>query len=139
MPDTTVYESTINGGFASIGKTVMLMTSLSLTIINMTTKTTTQLCNTIHPGEILLEEFLQPLQISQYRLAKEIQVPPRRINEIVHGTRGVTADTALRLAQYFGTTAQFWMNLQNQYDLTISAQSFNPSLEEFIRPLTAER
>ena len=71
----------------------------------------------IHPGEILLEEFLKPLGLSQYRLAKGISVPPRRINEIVHGKRSITADTALRLARYFGTTERFWMNLQIRYDL----------------------
>src|SRR5688572_20086970 len=71
----------------------------------------------IHPGEILLEEFLRPMEISQYRLAKDISVPPRRINEIVHGLRGISADTALRLARYFGTTDRFWMNLQTHFDL----------------------
>ncbi len=73
----------------------------------------------IHPGEILLEEFLEPMEVSQYRLAKDISVPPRRINEIVHGKRGITADTALRLARYFGTTERFWMNLQTRYDLEV--------------------
>ena len=71
----------------------------------------------IHPGEILLDEFLRPLMITQYRLAKEISVPPRRINEIVHGKRAVSADTALRLSRYFGTSERFWLNLQNRYDL----------------------
>lgn len=71
----------------------------------------------IHPGEVLLEEFLKPLEISQYRLAKDISVPPRRINEIVHGQRGISADTALRLARYFGTTERFWLNLQARFDL----------------------
>ena len=71
----------------------------------------------IHPGEILLKEFLEPLELSQYRLAKDVSVPPRRINEIVHGKRGITADTALRLARYFGTSERFWMNLQIRYDL----------------------
>jgi addiction module HigA family antidote len=71
----------------------------------------------IHPGEVLLEDFLLPLGVSQYRLAKDIAVPPRRVNEIVHGIRGISADTALRLARYFGTTAEFWMNLQSRYDL----------------------
>jgi addiction module HigA family antidote len=70
----------------------------------------------VHAGEVLLEEFLNPMEISQYRLAKDIRVPPRRINEIVHGIRGVTADTALRLARYFGTSERFWLNLQAQYD-----------------------
>lgn len=69
-----------------------------------------------HPGEILLEDFLKPLGISQYALAKAIGVPPRRVNEIVHGKRGITADTALRLAVFFGTDAQSWINLQTHYD-----------------------
>ena len=73
----------------------------------------------IHPGEILLEEFLGPMGISQYRLAKEISVDPRRINEIVLGKRGVTADTALRLSRYFGMTERFWLNLQSRYDLEL--------------------
>ncbi len=71
----------------------------------------------VHPGEILAEEFLEPLGLSQYRLAKDIGVPARRINEIVHRTRGITADTALRLARYFGTSERFWLNLQMRYDL----------------------
>lgn len=73
----------------------------------------------IHPGEILLQEFLEPLGISQYRLAKDISVPARRINEIVHGVRAITADTALRLARYFGTSDRFWLNLQTRYDLEV--------------------
>ena len=73
----------------------------------------------VHPGEILLEEFLEPLELSQYRLAKELSVPPRRINEIVHGKRAISADTALRLARYFGTSDEFWMNLQVHYDLEV--------------------
>jgi addiction module HigA family antidote len=71
----------------------------------------------VHPGEILEEEFLKPIGISQYRLAVDISVPPRRINEIVHGKRGISADTALRLSRYFGTTAKFWLNIQIRYDL----------------------
>lgn len=70
-----------------------------------------------HPGEILTEEFLKPLKITQYRLAKDTSVPPRRINEIVHGTRSISADTALRLARYFSTSPEFWLNLQARYDL----------------------
>ena len=73
----------------------------------------------IHPGEILLEEFLSPLGVSQYRLAKETSVPPRRINEIVRGLRSVSADTALRLARYFGTSERFWLNIQAHYDLEV--------------------
>ncbi|HWH32440.1 MAG TPA: HigA family addiction module antitoxin [Egibacteraceae bacterium] len=83
----------------------------------------------VHPGEILLEEFLNPMQLSQYRLAKEISVPPRRINEIVHGKRAVTADTALRLARYFGTTPRFWLNLQAQHDLDSEADRLGDRLE----------
>lgn len=75
-----------------------------------------------HPGEILNEDFLKPLGMSQYRLAQAIRVPPRRINEIVKGERGVSADTALRLARFFGTSAEVWMNLQSRYDL-LSAQA----------------
>jgi antitoxin HigA-1 len=71
----------------------------------------------IHPGEILLEDFLKPMGISQYRLAQDITVPPRRINEIVHGSRRISADLALRLARYFGTTERFWLNLQSRFDL----------------------
>jgi len=69
----------------------------------------------IHPGEILIEEFLEPMEISQYRLAKDISVDPRRINEIVHGQRSITADTAFRLGRYFGMSPQFWLNLQPIY------------------------
>ncbi len=84
----------------------------------------------IHPGEILLEEFLEPLEISQYRLAKDISVPPRRINEIVHGLRAITADTALRLARYFGTSERFWLNLQMRYDLEVEKDRLGSRLEE---------
>jgi len=73
----------------------------------------------IHPGEILLLEFLEPMGISQYRVAKDISVPPRRINEIVHGKRAISADTALRLSRYFGTSERFWLNLQTRYDLEV--------------------
>jgi len=84
----------------------------------------------IHPGEILLEEFLEPMEISQYRLAKDISVPPRRINEIVHGTRAITADTALRMAKYFGTSERFWMNLQIRYDLEVEKDRLGRRLEK---------
>ena len=76
----------------------------------------------IHPGEILLEEFLEPMELSQYRLAKDISVSARRINEIVHGKRGITADTALRLARYFGMSEHFWMNLQIHHDLEVEKE-----------------
>ena len=89
----------------------------------------------IYPGEILLEEFLNPLGISQYRLAKDISVPPRRINEIVHGKRAVTADTALRLARYFGTTDQFWLNLQSRYELELERDRLGERLQAEVRVL----
>jgi len=76
----------------------------------------------IHPGEVLLDEFLEPMELSQYRLAKDISVPARRINEIVHGKRSITADTALRLARYFGTSERFWMNLQIRHDLEVEKE-----------------
>lgn len=78
---------------------------------------TTRKLAPIHPGEILLNDFLEPMGISQYRVAQDISVSPRRINEIVHGTRRITADTALRLSRYFGTTERFWLNLQSRFDL----------------------
>ena len=84
----------------------------------------------VHPGEVLLEEFLEPMEISQYRVAKDISVSPRRINEIVHGKRAVTADTALRLARYFGTSDRFWLNLQTSYDLDIERDRLGSRLEE---------
>jgi len=84
----------------------------------------------VHPGEILLEEFLEPMGISQYRLAKDISVPPRRINEIVHGLRGITADTALRLARYFGSSEGFWLNLQTRYALEVEKDRLGNRLEK---------
>ena len=89
--------------------------------------------NNIHPGEILLEEFLIPMEISQNRLARDIGVPPRRINEIVHGKRAVTADTALRLARYFGTSEAFWMGLQADYDLEEARERLGDRLEREVR------
>jgi addiction module HigA family antidote len=91
----------------------------------------------IHPGEILQVEFLEPLGISQYRLAKDINVPPRRINEIVKGTRAITANTALRLARYFATSEQFWLNLQSHYDLELERDRLGASLDKEVRTLAA--
>lgn len=88
----------------------------------------------IHPGEILMEEFIGPMGITQNKLAVSIGVPPRRINEIVHGKRRITADTALRLGRYFGMTAQFWINLQTRYDLEIEMDALGDSLDR-IQPL----
>lgn len=90
---------------------------------------TASMLASVHPGEILLEEFLEPMGISQYRLSKDISVPPRRINEIVHRNRAVTADTALRLARYFGTSERFWLNLQTAYDLEVERDRLGDRLE----------
>ena len=87
----------------------------------------------IHPGEVLNEEFLSPLGISQYRLAKETSVSPRRINEIVHGARAISADTALRLARYFGTSERFWLNLQARYDLEIEKDRLGKRLQREVK------
>jgi addiction module HigA family antidote len=83
----------------------------------------------VHPGEVLLEEFLKPMSITQYRLAKDISVPPRRVNEIVLHKRGITADTALRLGRYFGTSEQFWLNLQTEYDLDLERDRLGDRLQ----------
>ena len=92
----------------------------------------------VHPGEILLTEFLEPLGVSQYQLAKAVDVPARRINEIVHGQRRISADTALRLSRYFGTSERFWMNLQARYDLEIEKDRLGTTLDE-IQPRSAAR
>ncbi len=89
----------------------------------------------IHPGEILYEEFLKPMDISQYRLAKDISVPPRRINEIVHKKRSITADTALRLGRFFGMPPQFWLNLQSRYDLELTEDLLADRLDQEVHVL----
>lgn len=91
----------------------------------------------VHPGEVLREEFLLPYKISQYRIAKDIGVPPRRINEIVHGERAVSADTALRLARYFNTSPQFWANLQSLHDLSVTEHRIMPELSHRIKVCAA--
>jgi addiction module HigA family antidote len=90
----------------------------------------------IHPGEVLLEEFMRPLGISQYRLAKDTSVPPRRINEIVQRQRSISADTALRLAKFFGTSEMFWLNLQARYDLDVERQRLHSRLGKEVVPFT---
>ncbi|MFZ5762662.1 MAG: HigA family addiction module antitoxin [Thermodesulfobacteriota bacterium] len=90
----------------------------------------------IHPGEILLAEFLEPLGVSQYQLAKDIGVTPRRINEIIHGRRSITADTALRLGRFFNMEAQFWLNLQSHYDMEVALESLSGRLDKEVHPLT---
>lgn len=90
----------------------------------------------IHPGEILVTEFLEPMGISQYRLAKDIGVTPRRINEIVHGRRSISADTALRLSRFFGMEAQFWLNLQARYDMEVAKDELHDKIIKEVRPYT---
>ena len=107
--DSMAFESTNNGEYASSGDREMLSESRSLIITKKMTP--------LHPGEVLLEEFMIPLEISQNKLGQELGVSPRRINEMVHGKRRVTADTALRLSIYFGNTPDFWLGLQMDYDL----------------------
>lgn len=92
----------------------------------------------VHPGEVLLEDFLKPLGISQYRLAKEMKVYPRKINEIVHGKRAITADTALRLSRYFGTSAELWMNLQALYELEKARDEIELQVQLDVVPLVRE-
>jgi len=89
----------------------------------------------IHPGEILLEEFLNPMDISQYRLSKDISVDPRRINEIVHGKRAISADTALRLGRYFGMSPQFWLNLQSHYALELLVMQNGDQIQKEVKVL----
>jgi len=91
----------------------------------------------VHPGEILLEEFLNPMGITQYRLAKDINVPPRRINEIIHGKRAITANTALRLGKYFNMSPQFWINLQSHYDLEVETDNISDELESEVKVFEA--
>ena len=91
----------------------------------------------IHPGEILIEEFLKPMELSQYRLAKDISVPPRRINEIVHGKRSISADTALRLGRFFGISPQFWLNLQTRFDLEVAEDLLAERLEKEVQVLSS--
>jgi antitoxin HigA-1 len=89
----------------------------------------------VHPGEVLLEEFLKPMEISQYKLAKDISVHPRRVNEIVHGKRSISADTALRLSRYFGLSERFWLNLQARYDLEVEKDRLEGRLEDEVKVL----
>jgi len=91
----------------------------------------------VHPGEILLEDFLKPMGLSQYRLARALGVPPQRIHDLVHGRRAVTADTALRLARAFSMEAQFWMNLQGRYDLEVATDTLQARIEAEVAPLVA--
>lgn len=91
----------------------------------------------VHPGEILLEDFLKPMELSQYRLAKDVGVLPHRINEIVHGKRAVTAETALRLAKYFGTSVELWMGLQTDYDVEVARKKLGKRLQKEVSSYAA--
>ena len=91
----------------------------------------------VHPGEILFEEFMKPLGVSRNRLARDLDIPVSRVSEIVHGRRGVTADTALRLAEYFGTSPELWLNLQADFDLRVARAAAWPEIKRRIRPLKA--
>ena len=93
-----------------------------------------KLLDPIHPGEILLEEFLKPLELSQNQLSRDIDVPTTRVNEIVNGGRPITVDTAMRLARYFGTTPDFWLNLQQRFDIVTAQRKLGPKLEKKIQP-----
>ena len=93
----------------------------------------------VHPGEVLLEEFLKPMGISQYRLAKDISVPARRINEIIHGKRSISVDTALRLSRYFGISERFWLNLQIRYDLEIQKDRLEKRIENEVKVLVLDK
>ena len=117
-----------NGGFALNGMTAIRIMLKSWITIKEVLIMAAKKIPPVHPGEILFEEFLKPMGISQYRLAHDINVPPRRINEIVHGKRSITADTALRLGRYFNMSAQFWINLQSHYDLEVESDKLSDRL-----------
>jgi addiction module HigA family antidote len=131
---STAFALMTNGGYVSIGRPGMRI-MLKLQIIIRRPTMTNKNLPSIHPGEILLEEFLRPMGISQYRLAKDISVSPRRINEIVHGKRAITADTALRLGRFFGMSPQFWLNLQNRYDLEVTEDMLVGRLDKEVHAL----
>lgn len=123
-PDSTRSESTTNGGFVSLGEMEARIMSKS--------PTTTDLLKNPHPGEVLRLDLLEPMGISQNGLARAIGVPPRRINEIVHGKRAVTADSDLRLARYFGFSEGFFLRLQNAYDLMERKRQLGDALDRII-------
>lgn len=98
--------------------------------------TKTQQLAPIHPGEILLHQFLEELELSQNQLARDIDVPPTRVNDVVNGLRPITVDTAMRLARYFGNSPQFWLNLQQRYDIQMAERVLRPTLEKKIQPMS---
>ena len=133
---STVSESTITGEFAFAGEMTVLWTSKSLTIIEGMIMTRNGM-RPIHPGEILLEEFLGPLGMTAHALSQAIRVPATRVNDIVNGRRGVTADTALRLARYFGNSPEFWLNLQAAHDLRAAEREAATRIEREVSPRAA--
>ena len=132
----TVSESTISGEFAFAGEMTVLGTSKSSTIIEGMSMTKNRM-RPIHPGEILREEFLVPLAMTAHALSQAIRVPATRVNDIVNGRRGVTADTALRLARYFGNSPEFWLNLQAAHDLRVAEREAAARIEREILPRAA--
>lgn len=127
---STVYASMNSGESASFGVKETRTQFRSWTTINEGPIMPSMKSPPIHPGEVLLTEFLQPMQLSQYALAKAIGVPARRINEIVLGRRSITPDTALRLSRYFGLSERFWLNLQTRYDLEMAKDRLDERLEQ---------
>jgi addiction module HigA family antidote len=130
----TVFASTINGAFAFNGKTAALWKSRSSTTILEKTMTEERL-PPIHPGEILFEDFMKPLGLSQYRVAQDIGVPALRISQIIHGKRAVTADTAMRLARYFGTSPDVWLRLQARYELEVAEHKYGDRIAREVKVL----
>lgn len=124
----------MTNGMSALSGRVVTPIMLRSRIITKGRNKMTEKLNPIHPGEVLLEEFIKPLSLSQNRLAIEIGVDARRINEIVLGARSVTADTALRLARYFGVSPQFWLGLQAEYDLDVAMDILGDRLEREVRP-----
>jgi len=124
-----------NGASVFVGKMVMRGMSKSWTTTEV--QEMARLLEPIHPGEILREEFLKPMGVSINRLARDIVVPPGRISEIVNGKRGITADTALRLARFFGTSPDVWLGLQVEYDLRVAKQTIGGEIEQRVHPFTA--
>jgi len=132
---STAFESTTSGASASCGPEREQIKWSSLTTTEeaqVRTMGETDRIEPVHPGEILMEDFIEGFDITQNKLAVSIGVSPRRINEIVHGKRGITADTAIRLARYFGTSAEFWMNLQAHYELRTQVQALESQLSRIV-------
>lgn len=141
---STAFESTISGACASAGRGAMPSTRRSRTITREALRKGTRreepvkkTLDPIHPGEILLEEFMKPLGVSQNQLARDLDVPVARVNDIVHGRRVVTADTALRLGKYFGTSPELWLGLQVEYDLRRAKRETWPKIERRVRSIRA--